>query len=192
MANYRRNRVAGGACFFTIKLADRHSRLLVEHIVSLRSAGRRLRLSQPTELERGGKRMSCCRPTPCPPAKIEVDMINEKDLEPFNGSTLMSVTISAGSMTLLFSTDAQLLLQCPFDCIDSNEDKSHGHGEQPADGMLLLRFLNSTVQQVSCTQDLVLKINFDGGKSLKVIPEANGLESYVVTTDMGICPVMIF
>lgn len=32
MARYRRNFIAGGAFFFTVKLADPKSRLLVEHI----------------------------------------------------------------------------------------------------------------------------------------------------------------
>ena len=46
MANYRRNRVAGGTYFFTANLADRHSRLLVEHIDLLRNAVRAVRASQ--------------------------------------------------------------------------------------------------------------------------------------------------
>ncbi|MBK0396521.1 hypothetical protein [Kingella bonacorsii] len=32
MARYRRNFIAGGTFFFTVKLADPKSRLLVEHI----------------------------------------------------------------------------------------------------------------------------------------------------------------
>ena len=38
MARYRRNFIAGGTFFFTVKLADRKSRLLVEHIDLLRAA----------------------------------------------------------------------------------------------------------------------------------------------------------
>lgn len=38
MARYRRNFIAGGTFFFTIKLADPKSRLLVEHIDLLRAA----------------------------------------------------------------------------------------------------------------------------------------------------------
>ena len=38
MARYRRNFIAGGTFFFTVKLADPKSRLLVEHIDLLRSA----------------------------------------------------------------------------------------------------------------------------------------------------------
>ena len=38
MARYRRNFIAGGTFFFTVKLADPKSRLLVEHISLLRAA----------------------------------------------------------------------------------------------------------------------------------------------------------
>ena len=38
MARYRRNMIAGGTFFFTVKLADPKSRLLVEHINLLRAA----------------------------------------------------------------------------------------------------------------------------------------------------------
>ena len=51
MANYRRNRVAGGTYFFTVNLADRHSSLLVEHIDLLRSVVRAVRTSQPFHID---------------------------------------------------------------------------------------------------------------------------------------------
>ena len=38
MARYRRNFIAGGTFFFTVKLADSKSRLLVEHIGLLQAA----------------------------------------------------------------------------------------------------------------------------------------------------------
>lgn len=38
MARYRRNFIAGGTFFFTVKLANPKSRLLVEHIDLLRAA----------------------------------------------------------------------------------------------------------------------------------------------------------
>jgi putative transposase len=38
MSNYRRSRVPGGTWFFTLTLADRHSRLLVDEIALLRRA----------------------------------------------------------------------------------------------------------------------------------------------------------
>jgi putative transposase len=43
MTDYRRNFVPGGSFFFTVNLADRRSRLLIEHIDGLREAFRETR-----------------------------------------------------------------------------------------------------------------------------------------------------
>jgi putative transposase len=51
MVRYRRNRVPGGTFFFTVALADRRSRILVEHIVALRTAFRRVRNSRPFTID---------------------------------------------------------------------------------------------------------------------------------------------
>ena len=40
MPDYRRNRVRGGAYFFTVNLLERRSELLVAHIDALRDANR--------------------------------------------------------------------------------------------------------------------------------------------------------
>ena len=47
MVRYRRNFVAGGTFFFTATLADRRSSALTDHIVSLRTAFRDTKYSQP-------------------------------------------------------------------------------------------------------------------------------------------------
>jgi putative transposase len=47
MVRYRRNFVAGGTFFFTLTLADRSSRALVDHIEALRTAVRDVRRSRP-------------------------------------------------------------------------------------------------------------------------------------------------
>jgi REP-associated tyrosine transposase len=47
MTDYRRNFVAGGSFFFTVNLAERHLRLLTEHIDELRSAFRETRQRHP-------------------------------------------------------------------------------------------------------------------------------------------------
>lgn len=47
MTAYRRNLVAGGTFFFTVNLADRRSRLLVERIAALRESFRAARLCHP-------------------------------------------------------------------------------------------------------------------------------------------------
>ncbi len=51
MPNYRRARVPGASYFFTVNLADRASRLLIEHIELLRSAFRETRSELPFRIE---------------------------------------------------------------------------------------------------------------------------------------------
>ncbi|MBV9861605.1 MAG: transposase [Alphaproteobacteria bacterium] len=51
MTNYRRSFVAGGSYFFTVNLADRRRRLLVEHIDLLRAAFRYARDRYPFLLD---------------------------------------------------------------------------------------------------------------------------------------------
>src|SRR5215468_8850307 len=51
MVSYRRNFVAGGTFFFTVTLADRTSRTLIDHIEALRAAMRKTRRSQPFTID---------------------------------------------------------------------------------------------------------------------------------------------
>jgi putative transposase len=51
MTNYRRNFVAGGSYFFTVNLVDRRSRLLTDHIETLRAAFRYARNRHPFTVE---------------------------------------------------------------------------------------------------------------------------------------------
>jgi putative transposase len=51
MVGYRRNRVQGGTYFFTVTLADRRSRALVDHIDALREAFRQARRERPFEID---------------------------------------------------------------------------------------------------------------------------------------------
>ncbi|NEV65175.1 REP-associated tyrosine transposase [Thiorhodococcus minor] len=51
MTNYRRMRVAGGTYFFTVKLRDPESRLLVEQVAALRAAFRAVMTARPFTIE---------------------------------------------------------------------------------------------------------------------------------------------
>jgi putative transposase len=51
MTNYRRNRVAGGCFFFTVNLAERRLRLLIEHLDILRTAFRYTRRRHPFNID---------------------------------------------------------------------------------------------------------------------------------------------
>jgi putative transposase len=47
MPDYRRNRVAGGSCFFTVNLLERNGSAPVTHIDVPREAIRKVRASRP-------------------------------------------------------------------------------------------------------------------------------------------------
>lgn len=51
MTEYRRNFVKGGSYFFTVTLADRGQRLLVDHIITLRDAFRQVKAEYPFGLD---------------------------------------------------------------------------------------------------------------------------------------------
>jgi putative transposase len=51
MTDYRRNFLTGGSFFFTVNLAERHLRLLTDHIDKLRSAFRETRLRHPFTID---------------------------------------------------------------------------------------------------------------------------------------------
>jgi REP-associated tyrosine transposase len=51
MTNYRRNFVPGGCQFFTVNLAERKSRLLIDHVDHLRAAFRYARTRHPFTIE---------------------------------------------------------------------------------------------------------------------------------------------
>lgn len=51
MTSYRRNFIPGGTFFFTVNLADRHLRLLTDHIEVLREAFRATRAAHPFTIE---------------------------------------------------------------------------------------------------------------------------------------------
>src|SRR4051812_48732592 len=51
MTGYRRNFVAGGCFFFTVNLADRRRRLLIEHIDALRTALRETQRHHPFSID---------------------------------------------------------------------------------------------------------------------------------------------
>jgi putative transposase len=51
MVRYRRNFVAGGTFFFTLTLADRTSRVLIDHVATLRAAMQQIRRSHPFAID---------------------------------------------------------------------------------------------------------------------------------------------
>ncbi|MCJ2371044.1 hypothetical protein [Pseudomonas sp. RGM 3321] len=117
-------------------------------------------------------------------------MINEADLAELDSTVLTGVTVGVGSQILIFGSGATVLIQCPFTS-ETQGRKQQGHGEDVNTSELLFDYLNCQVTSASLEEGAILVLKFEGGKSLRVIPECNGLESYVISTCLGICPVAL-
>jgi hypothetical protein len=118
-------------------------------------------------------------------------MINESDLAEMIPSALTGVTVGIGSQILLFGDAASVLIQCPFVC-DINRVCSWGNGEDVATSPLLFDFLNLDVEGFSIDDFGVFTITFSTKMILKIVPEKNGLESYVVSTQRDIFPILVW
>jgi len=117
-------------------------------------------------------------------------MIEDRDLAEFCHTIFRGVTVGVGSLVLLFGSRAQVLIQCAFECVDGNSIRL-GHSEDVKSSSILFDCLNHVVEGANLDHDDVLTLNFDDGKRLRIVPERNGLESYVITTRYGICPVAV-
>lgn len=117
-------------------------------------------------------------------------MINEADLAELESTVLTGVTVGIGSQVLIFGNGATVLVQCPFTS-EIQGQKKQGHGEHVNTSALFYDYLNSQVISASLEDGGRLVLKFEGMKLLKIVPECNGLESYVISTRHGICPVAI-
>lgn len=117
-------------------------------------------------------------------------MINEADLAELESTVLTGVTVGIGSQVLIFGNGATVLMQCPFTS-EIQGQKQQGHGEDVHTSELLYDYLNNQVARASLEEGEVLNLEFEGKKFLRIVPECNGLESYVVSTRLGICPVAV-
>ena len=119
-----------------------------------------------------------------------VIMIEQRDLAEFKSAILTGVIVGIGSLVLIFDNSVSVLIQCPFACGDEGALK-YGHGENLHSAVVLFELLNRRVKQAGLEKGEKVVIAFDDRKLLEIIPEENGLESYVLTTRHGICPVSI-
>ena len=119
-----------------------------------------------------------------------VIMIEQRDLAEFKSAILTGVIVGIGSLVLIFDNSVSVLIQCPFACGDEGALK-YGHGEHLHSAVVIFELLNRRVKEAGLEKGEKLVITFDDRKLLEIIPEENGLESYVLTTRHGICPVSI-
>lgn len=117
-------------------------------------------------------------------------MIEDRDLAEFCHAIFSGVTVGIGSIILLFVSGTQILIQCAFECTDADSSR-RGHGEDASTSSILFDHLNHVVEVAEIDHGGTLTLKFDDGMCLRIIPERNGLESYVVTTNHGIVPITI-
>ncbi|NNB17072.1 hypothetical protein [Pseudomonas fragi] len=117
-------------------------------------------------------------------------MINDSELAELRSAVLTGVTIGVGSQVLIFGNGVTLLIQCPFKS-NGRDGERWGHGEEAATGLLVLDFLNRKVERACLEAGEVLELDFGSAGSLVIIPDSNGLESYVLTTKFGVSPVLV-
>lgn len=117
-------------------------------------------------------------------------MIENIDLDEFRQTQLTSVTVGLGSIIIQFGTGAHILVQCPFEISDGGLHWS-GHGETPDSAAVLFKLLNHRTDLVELDQEMTLCLHFESDLTLRIVPQTDGLESYVLTTRHGICPVIV-
>lgn len=117
-------------------------------------------------------------------------MIEDRDLAELRYTLLTGITVGIGSLILVFVSGAQILVQCTFECIEGDVTRL-GHGEDISTSPILFGYLNQRVERAVMDSDAVLTLWFGESKFLRIVPERNGLESYVITTRYGICPVTV-
>lgn len=118
-------------------------------------------------------------------------MITNNELEEFERSVFTGVTVGIGSLVLLFSSGVRIMIQCPFHCGKKDHFQT-GHGENIATSHLLFPLLNHEVESCSMQDDEMLHLSFADEIYIQIIPEKNGLESYVITTTHGDYPVITY
>ncbi|KPY92117.1 Uncharacterized protein ALO43_03495 [Pseudomonas tremae] len=118
-------------------------------------------------------------------------MINNSDLAEMLPSALTGVTVGVGAQVLLFGDVASVMIQCSFFC-EINGVGRWGHGEDVATSPLFFDFLNVDVERISIDEFAILTVAFNRGMILKIFPENNGLESYVINTPSDIFPVILW
>jgi len=117
-------------------------------------------------------------------------MITDNEICEFEQSIFTGVTVGIGSIILLFSSGARVLIQCPFEC-EQKEHSHMGHGEAVLTSSFLFPFLNKKVELCGFLNGETLKYPLDV-KGVYIYPERNGLESYVITTNQGDYPIVVY
>ncbi|WP_186162669.1 hypothetical protein [Burkholderia gladioli] len=122
-------------------------------------------------------------------------MIEDRDLEEVVGRDIVGVMINPGSVSLYFNGDdgrgGWILVQCRF-VFQTAAGRIIGNAGFPEFSNSLLDCLKKKVVDADFDERKILTLNFENKQFLKLIPEKDGLESYVLHTAQGIIPVIDF
>lgn len=116
-------------------------------------------------------------------------MIDDMNLQEFQGAILNGVTVGVGSLVFNFSKNVNIVVQCEF-VLTGGGHVRVGHGENPVSAPILFDCLNKRVIRSGMSDGSIMFLEFDDGNVISIIPEGNGLESYTISTSLGVFPVI--
>lgn len=122
-------------------------------------------------------------------------MIERDDLDEIVGRRVTNVAINPTSVSLCFDGQGKgggwLLIQCSY-ALRLGESDITGAATEPESAKPLLHCLEENITNANFDSDKVLTLFFERGQFLKIMPESDGLESYVLHTRRGIVPIIAF
>jgi hypothetical protein len=122
-------------------------------------------------------------------------MITKNDLGEIIGREITGIMINPASVSLSFNKSNEvggwILMQCRYLLRSDNIDFD-GDATVPQSAQALLHCLRRKITNASFDEAKVLTFFFSDGQFLKLIPQKDGLESYVLHTRQGIVPIIDF
>jgi len=122
-------------------------------------------------------------------------MISKRDLDEIVGCEVVRIDINPASVSMSFNRRGReggwILIQCRFSLSDSDEDSS-GTASVPESAASLLRCLKQIIADAHFDESKALTLFLENGMIVRLLPEKDGLESYVLHTRRGIVPVIDF
>ncbi|WP_029970997.1 hypothetical protein [Paraburkholderia graminis] len=122
-------------------------------------------------------------------------MIEKRDLDEIVGKEITGVTVNPGSVSLSFNgsggSGGWILVQCRF-VLQAVGSQTLGNATLPESAASLLSCLKRKIVDARFDEGKVLTLHFEDKQLLQLIPEKDGLESYVLHTAQGIVPVIDF
>lgn len=122
-------------------------------------------------------------------------MIEKRDLAEIIGSEITKVGINPASVSMEFNRGCRvggsgwILIQCGFS-LQHSEGEIIGNASSSQSSRLLQRCVNKIVVDANFDEKKVLTLTLGSDLIVRVVPELDGLESYVLHTSQGIVPVI--